>query len=418
MATEQVTQEQFIHLYQKWRSQQLTEMEWHQFQQMVTNPAMKSMLTAVVLQDLQVPEFDNLLTDAERQQAYQQLMESINASTANLVAPAHRINFIKRTWFKYAAAILITLGAGAYLWNATRNDKELATTNSNKGLQADVAPGGEKAVLKLADGTKIILDNAPNGNLAQQGNAQVVKLSNGQIVYNLQGKPGQVMWNTMSTPAGGQYQVILPDGTKVWLNAASSITYPTVFVGNERSVKISGEVYFEVAKNKEKPFKVDVDGKSSVEVLGTIFNINSYADEKSIRTTLLEGSVKVEAGGTYVSSVILKPGQQAMIAVGASSDRQPGKAAKQAIVVSSDVDMDQTLAWKNGIFNFNGADLFAVMRQLERWYDIKVRYEGSVSNVIFQGEMYRDANLSDVLEGLQKMGVKFILEGKTLVVSE
>lgn len=418
MATEQVTQEQFSHLYQKWRSQQLTAMEWHQFQQMVTNPAMKSMLTAVVLQDLQVPEFDNLLTDAERQQAYQQLMESINASPGNLVAPAHRINFLKRTWFKYAAAILITLGAGAYLWNTTRNDKELATTNNTKRLQVDVAPGGEKAVLKLADGTKIILDNAPNGNLAQQGNAQVVKLSNGQIVYNLQGKPGQVMWNTMSTPAGGQYQVILPDGTKVWLNAASSITYPTVFVGNERSVKISGEVYFEVAKNKEKPFKVDVDGKSSVEVLGTIFNINSYVDEKSIKTTLLEGSIKVGAGGPYASSVILKPGQQAMIAGGASSDRQPGTAPKQAIVVSSDVDMDQTLAWKNGIFNFNGADLFAVMRQLERWYDIKVRYEGSVSNVIFQGEMYRDANLSDVLEGLQKMGVKFILEGKTLVVSE
>ena len=220
----------------------------------------------------------------------------------------------------------------------------------------------------------------------------------------------------MTTPAGGQYQVTLPDGTKVWLNAASSITYPTAFVDKERPVKISGEVYFEVAKDKEKPFIVDVDGKSSVRVLGTSFNINSYGDESTIKTTLLEGSVKVmRTATTAVStdSVILKPGQQALVAlpaVAASSDRQ--------LKVTSDVNIEQTLAWKNGLFNFNGSDLHAVMRQLERWYGIKVEYEGSIPDTKFSGEIYRNVNLSDVLEALQRMGVKFRLHGKTLLVTE
>ncbi|NII23562.1 DUF4974 domain-containing protein [Pseudoflavitalea sp. X16] len=415
MATEQITQEQFAHLYQKWRSQQLSEEEWRLFQQTATDPAMKSMLLAAVQQDLLSAEFDNLLTADERQEAYGLLMEKINASQAAMDAPAHRTHFLKTAWFKYAAAILIILGAVAYGWINSRHDSSLATTDDNKRLQPDIPPGGEKAVLILAGGTKIMLDSAANGNVAQQGNAQIVKLSNGQIAYHLQGKPDKVLWNTMSTPAGGQYQVMLPDGTKVWLNAASSITYPTAFPGKERSVRISGEAYFEVAKNKQKPFIIDVDGKSLVEVVGTSFNINSYVNEGSIKTTLLEGSVKVISED---KKAILKPGQQAQIALqaGTGNDRPSGKSSA-TIIINSSINLEQVMAWKNGIFNFNGEDLFTVMRQLERWYNINVQYQGAVSNVIFEGEMYRNANLSDVLEALQKMGVKFRLEGKKLIVT-
>jgi transmembrane sensor len=341
---------------------------------------------------------------------------------------AHRIHFLRRRFFRYAAAVVIVFGIGAYFWTTNK------FANDNRQVQTDVLPGGDKAVLTLADGSKIVLDSAANGNLAQQGNAAIVKLANGQIAYKLKGLAGSdVMMNTMATPKGGQYQLTLPDGSKVWLNAASSITYPVAFVQNTRSVKVTGEVYFEVAKNKEKPFIVDIDGKSSVQVLGTSFNVNSYEDEGSINTTLIEGSVKVMLGST---NAVLKPGQQAQISTTAvaavmndsldpgkgvhafpprKSDGQPRNTA--GIVVISNPDIDQVLAWKNGLFNFNGSDLRGVMRQLQRWYDIEVQYNGSVDNGAFRGRIYRNVHLSDVLDILQEAGgVKFKLEGKTLVV--
>lgn len=329
----------------------------------------------------------------------------VQIESASAVRPIHRMHFLRTAWLKYAAAILIVLSSLAYLWIYNRNDNDMTAASAEVSSQVeDVAPGGNRAVLTLADGTEIILDSAANGSLAIQGNVRVVKSANGQIIYDMTSAAGdlakgggEMMMNTMSTPKGGQYQLALPDGTKVWLNAASSITFPTSFSSKTRNVSFTGEAYFEVAKDREKPFVVDINGKSTVQVLGTSFNINSYADEGDIKTTLIEGRVKV-------SSVILNPGQQAIIG---SSEQQPK-------VTSADID--QILAWKNGLFNFNGLDLRAVMRQLERWYDISVQYQGPVSNVIFRGEMYRNVHLSDVLEVLQKMGVKFRREGKILIV--
>jgi transmembrane sensor len=324
----------------------------------------------------------------------------------------HRVHFLKTAWFRYAAAIILIVGLGtaAYLWNTGKKDDQ-SLANGNKQLQADIPPGGEKAILTLADGSKIILDSAANGSLAQQGNAQVVKLANGQIAYNLKGlAEGAVMMNTMSTPNGGQYRLTLPDGTKVWLNAASSITYPAVFVGKQRNVKIEGEVYFEVAKNKQKPFIIDIDGKSTVQVLGTSFNINSYENEADIKTTLVEGSIKLFGAGTSGSRAqfaILKPGQQAIVASSAS------------ISVISNADTEKALAWKKGWFNFNGLDLKAVMRQLERWYDIKVQYEGNIPEVRFRGEMDKGVSLSEILNIFSSLDfqIKARLEGRTLIIS-
>lgn len=318
------------------------------------------------------------------------------------IRPVHRIHFLKTAWFRYAAAIVICLGIGGYIWTTSRSADNLVATNDNKSLQTDIGPGSEKAILTLSDGSKIVLDNAANGQLAIQQGSKVIK-KDGQIVYDAGNiLAADAVYNTMSTPRGGQYKLTLPDGTKVWLNAATSITYPIAF-GKERKVKINGEAYFEVTQNKEKPFIVDIDGRSSVEVLGTSFNVNSYADESSIKTTLVEGSVKVVNGN---QSAILKPGQQANQSVQTLG----------SIQIINNANIDQALAWKNGLFSFNDADLRSVMRQLERWYDINVRYEGTVSDLTLKGEMYRNVNLSDVLEFLQTMGIKTRMEGKKLIV--
>lgn len=320
----------------------------------------------------------------------------VTASEHTSVAVVYRLHFIKK--WGWAAAIILLFGAGAYLYTSNKTNGVVTAEKTPTPAQ-DILPGGNKATLTLADGTAIILDSAVNGNIAQQGNAAVIKLENGAIKYNLKGRgAGEIMMNTMSTPRGGQYQLILPDGTKVWLNAASSITYPAVFTGNDRKVKVRGEAYLEIAKDKHKPFFVDIDGRSSVQVLGTSFNINSYADEGIITTTLVDGSVKVN------NTTMLQPGQQAIITL-------PSRPLR---VINANIE--QTLAWKNGLFNFNGLSLREVMHQLSRWYDIDIRFEGQEPSFRFLGEMHRNADLSKALKMLEKMEVKYRLEGKTLIV--
>jgi len=321
-------------------------------------------------------------------------------------AAPRRIPVYKKYGWAAAAAVLILLAGGVYVWRMPAKQPAVAVTQP----ESDVAPGGNKAMLILAGGKRIVLDSAANGSIARQGNVNIIKLSNGQLVYNLNGNAGEIGMNTMATPVGGQYQLTLPDGTKVWLNAASSITYPTAFAGKERKVSIIGEAYFEVANDKARPFTVNVNNESEINVLGTHFNVNAYADETAARTTLLEGSVQISShAGGRAEQVVIKPGQQAVA-------QHPGSNAPRQISVVNEPDVEQAIAWKNGRFNFNGADLHTVMRQLTRWYGINVKYEGNVSDEVFQGELTRDLNLSQVLRILGKMEIKFRIEGKTLVV--
>jgi ferric-dicitrate binding protein FerR (iron transport regulator) len=232
-------------------------------------------------------------------------------------------------------------------------------------------------------------------------------LKNGQLLYNAGGPvKGAVTYNTMTTPKGRQFQLVLPDGSKVWLNAASSLRYPTVFAGNERTVEVTGEAYFEVARNATKPFVVKVGHETEVQVLGTHFNINSYKDEANINTTLLEGSVRVLNKG---KKALLKPGQSAQVAMQANQTA--------GIKIVNDVDMEKVMAWKNGLFNFQDASLQEVMHQLERWYDIEVVYEKGAPEIEFVGKMERSLSLSEVLRGLQISEVHFRIEqGRRLVV--
>lgn len=314
---------------------------------------------------------------------------------------AHRVHFLKASWFRYAAAVILMLGAGTYLW-FTNTKNEVAFTNDNKRLQTDIAPGSDRAILTLSDGSTIVLENAKKGAIAQQGNTKVIKLTNGQLAYNVGNTLNkETLYNIVTTKRGDQYRVTLPDGSKVWLNAASSIKFPTAFTGTERIVEITGEVYIEVAKSKEKPFTATANG-TAVKVLGTSFNMNAYKDEGPTKTTLVEGSVKVIKGNKEVT---LNPGQQAMIADN-----------NNAIKVTDNTDIEQTLAWKNGLFQFKGADIATIMRQISRWYDVEVSYESKVPARRLTGELPRNIPLSSLLKALELNGIHFRVENRNIIV--
>lgn len=350
---------------------------------------------------------DNLHSDSAKK-----LLERIREKINSTGKPAKiiRMNFWKKA---VAAAVIVMLGTGTFLLLNNKREKEIAKVNPYKPKPIDIAPGGNKAVLTLADGSQIILDSAANGNLASQGNTNVIKLDNGQLTYNGSGSPlgdgGEVLYNTISTPRGGQYQLVLADGTKVWLNAASSLRFPASFTGGERKVELKGEGYFEVAKNTSMPFKVNVAGKEEVEVLGTHFNINSYVDETIINTTLLEGKVKVisviNSELKTQNSQLLSPGQQAQLT------------ATGQIFINKSPAIDEVMAWKNGKFQFGeSADIATIMRQIARWYDVEVEYKGTVTEHI-GGTISRDVKVSKVLEMLEMTGsVKFQMSGRKVIV--
>lgn len=310
----------------------------------------------------------------------------------------------RRVKIQYAAAVIIIciFSVGAYLLIKPGNIKEISKTAShiNSNHKNEIPPGKNVAVLTLADGSSIILDSSHNGTLTTQGNSRILKL-NGMISYNnLNKKDAPVLYNTISTPRGGTYLLVLTDGTKVWLNAASSLRYPANFVGKQRKVELLGEAYFEVAKNAAMPFKVEVNGME-VEVLGTHFNINSYEDEPVIATTLLEGSVKINKNN---STSLLKPGQQAEV-------KKNGD-----VHIINKADVEEAIAWKEGKFQFDRADIHMVMRQIARWYNVDVDYKGTISSH-FGGTISRNVNLSQVLNMLHLTGeVKFEVKDQKVLV--
>ena len=300
-----------------------------------------------------------------------------------------------------AASVIGLLLLSTFLLYIRNTSKGTVNAEVNEQrFKNDVSPGGDKATLTLADGSTVVLDDAQNGTLAQQGSSKVIKVG-GKLMYDPTNKNSkEIVYNTITTPNGGQYQLELPDGSLVWLNATSSIHFPTSFVGKERRVEITGEAYFEVSKNRDMPFVVTVNG-AEVQVLGTHFNINSYNDEDDIKTTLLEGSVKFVSG---TSTNILKPGQQSQLAKNGN------------VKMASDVNIDEVVAWKNGLFAFENASIETVMRQFSRWYDVEIEYRGKTDD-LFIAEMRRNIKLSDALRALELTGkVKFDIDGKKIIV--
>jgi transmembrane sensor len=300
-----------------------------------------------------------------------------------------------------AASILFFLTIGAFFILHKQPARQIA-----KNQKTDIAPGGNKAVLTLANGKQIILTNAKNGLLASQGDVHVKKTEDGEVRYDaskVENAAAESAYNTISTPRGGTYTITLADGTIVTLDALSSIRFPTVFNGNTRDVTTTGQVYFEVAHNAAKPFRVTTKGQT-VEVLGTHFNINAYDDEPLIKTTLLQGSIRISRNG---KSALLKPGQQSQINL-----------ADSKIDVVQDDDMDEDVAWKNGFFHFNNCDIESVMRQISRWYNVDVEYEGKLPEREFSGKIYKRVSAAQVLAILSLSKVHFrIVDGKKIIVS-
>lgn len=316
------------------------------------------------------------------------------------VAAQPPIRVLKTAWLKYAAAAVLLIGAATYVW---LKNKPAAESSIAALPVTDVAPGGQKAMLTLSDGTAIALDSTAGAQLPSQQGHQVLN-KNGQVIYAPgNGEQGATAYNTLRTARGGTYRLTLSDGTTVWLNAASSISYPVAFSGKERLVEMTGEAYFDVAPHAQMPFRVKVNNDHVVEVLGTQFNVKAYADEDMVSTTLLQGAVRVAGNGQRVT---LKPGQQAQAFARQLSVKTLGQAG-----------IAQAVAWKEGRFNFQDAHLQEIMRQLARWYDIEVVYENGVPDLEFIGEIERSLPLSEVLKGLKMSGVNFRLEeGKRLVV--
>lgn len=333
-------------------------------------------------------------------------LQAIKADVWQLVKPPARVIKV-RPWLRItaAASLLLLFAASAYylLHQPTKQSKQEQLAASPVH---DFKPGGNKALLTLANGQQIVLTDVKNGKLADQGSVTVNKTANGQLVYGAGtgNASANMIYNTLATPRGGQYHITLSDGTQVWMNAASSITYPVTFANNERKVVVNGEVYFEVAPDVNKPFKVST-GNQEVMVLGTRFNVNGYADDAGISTTLLSGSIKVR-NLTSGQSSLLVPGQQASIF------------KNQAPIHIKTVNAEDAISWKNGYFLFDNQDISSVMKIMSRWYDVDIEYSNYNRQDRFGGTFSRSANLSEILHNLEQVGpVHFKMQANKVIVT-
>lgn len=309
----------------------------------------------------------------------------------------------RKRWMLAAAAVVILLFIISGLTYFV-HDKKASLPVQRLAVQKDHAPGGNKAVLTLANGKQIVLDDATQGDIAQQAGVKIIKLDSGMIACTAPaGASGKLLpaYNTITTPRGGQYQLILPDGSHVWLNSASSLRFPNFFHGENRKVELTGEGYFEVAKNPSRPFIVSL-ADMEITVLGTHFNVMAYADEETVKTTLLEGSVKVKHGN---NNSMIVPGQQASLQKGADQ------------FTIDKANIDEVIAWKEGKFRFDEMNIHAIMRQIERWYDVQVEYSGNLKGITLTGVVPRKNYVSELLNALElTQRVHFTVTGDKITV--
>ena len=336
------------------------------------------------------------LPAAASKRMYERLLTVIRNGSVNTKEKTTPVRRMSPRWRWIAAAVVtFIIITAAYFWQSWKwkPTQQIAHTTIIK----DVLPGKTGAILTLADGSHVVLDSAGNQQIVRQGNVQITN-QNGQLTYNSsRNSTGESSFNTLTTPAARQYKLVLPDGSKVWLNAGSSIRYPTAFKGKTREVEINGEAYFEVAHNASKPFRVKT-GNIIIEDIGTAFNINAYGDEPAVKTTLVEGSIRLHAGS---NNKILRPGMQGAVPQGETS------------IATNNVDVDEIIAWKEGLFNFNNLDIETVMRQIGRWYNMQIIYEGRKPEGQFSGIIDRNTNLAFILKSLEYSGMRFKVETST-----
>jgi len=392
------------YLFNSYYNQTATEQERDELFQVINASTNDAELTALIQQawnDLDVNE--QLFDPSKSMDMLNNILKNGNQDNIHIIKPPDH----HRLWLRLgtAAALMIFLGFGAYVLINKKKQSDPKKGIAKTQPTHDALPGGNRALLTLANGKTIYLDNAQNGVLAREGSTQINKTRDGQLVYK-GGKDGAtngtMPMNTITTPRGGQYQLVLNDGSKVWLNSASSLSFPAVFTGKTREVEITGEAYFEVAKNAAMPFRVKAN-HTVIEVLGTHFNTMAYNDEAVMKTTLLEGSVEI-SNNHYTS--VLKPGQQASL-------NQNGE-----IRVVNDADADESVAWKDGLFQFTDASIQSIMRQAARWYDVEVSYEGQIPVREFTGRISRNVKASELLGMLKYAGVNFKIENKHITITQ
>lgn len=333
--------------------------------------------------------------DYDEKQLKERLFYNIR-ETQKAEAPVRRLN--TAILFKAAAVLLLAFACGVY-YTKTAVIKPEGTVVKLKRITPHKPVNNNKAVLTLANGSTMVLDNAGNGVIAKQGSARINKTHDGELVYDAEdAADAKVEMNMVSTLSGGQYQIALPDGSRVWLNALTSLKFPTAFKGAKREVELIGEAYFEVAKNKNMPFVVKLADNTSIEVLGTHFDVMAYANEHSIKATLLEGSINVQKG---TLNKVIAPGQEAKV-----TDQ----------IKIKNVNAEDAIAWKNGLFNFDNAGVHNLMRQIERWYNVEVVYMDKVPDKHITGYISRSSSLTEVIKMLELSGLEITTEGKKLRV--
>lgn len=339
--------------------------------------------------------------------SYEELL-AVKEEVWQVVAPLQEKTTRIRLWpgIAAAASLLLLLSASTYYLLRTQIKKpEAAIVNSPA---TDIKPGSNKALLTLSNGKQIALTDVQNGTIANQGSVIISKKANGQLVYgtsNTGSTADEILYNTITTSRGGQYQVVLSDGTQVWMNAESSITYPVRFLHEERKVVASGEVYFEIAHNENKPFKV-MSANQEITVLGTRFNVNAYSDETAISTTLLTGSIKIRNLTSGKSSLLI-PGQQSTIIKD-----------KDQISIKT-VNAEAAISWKNGYFQFDNQDIQSIMKTMSRWYDVDIEYNYHNKSERFGGTFSRSSNLSEILHNLEQVGhIHFNIQAKKITVTD
>jgi ferric-dicitrate binding protein FerR (iron transport regulator) len=392
--------ERFVYLFSSYFKKTATEQETNELFQLIEQSVNNDRLTLLMKQtwdEMQVVE-----PMFQPDKSYE-IFNRILLAGAKKQTDAHIIkNRFSRKKYAAVAAILLVCSS-LYFGLKHKDTSDNILAQKPVKVVHDALPGSNKAVLTLADGSQVPLDNAHLGTLSKQGQTTVSNTSNGKLIYSATGDasvPAVPQINTLATPRGGQYQIILPDGSKVYLNATSSIKYPTFFTGKNRKVEITGEVYFEVAKNPAMPFIVKTN-HTEIEVLGTHFNVMAYDDEDATKTTLQEGSVKIK-GDKW--SGILKPGQQAV------QNNHDGSS------IIKEVDVDQELAWKNGLFQFTDDDIQTIMRKACRWYDLNVVYDGKIPVKQYSGRISRNVKASELLNMLKYTGVNAEIKEKTIYI--
>lgn len=339
------------------------------------------------------PEDEDAMLSAEDREKRSRIFQRINHTTK-------QPKVVKLRWWRAAAAILIGVAGVAGLYNIKQTQKTITAKRAEPTATHLITPGSNKATLTLANGATVTLDDAANGVVAQAGNTDIKKIRKGLLSYEGSDASGAATLNTISVPRGGQYAVVLADGTSVWLNSESSLTYPVAFSGTERKVILKGEAYFEVSQNAQQPFIVQAD-VAEVKVLGTSFNINAYKDERDIRATLLTGSVRVNKG---TDGTLLVPGEQGVV-----NATQPGVSKRK-------VRTDQVVAWKAGYFIFRNNTIQDIMRQVGRWYDVEVEYK-EVPQGAFGGTFSKNKDIKELLNALELTGLlHFKIEGRKIIV--